>query len=1086
MHVQGRPSDLADIFISYSRTDKPLVAPIVAALEAKGWSIWWDMDLAPGEEFDDVTAAALESARSVIVVWTPTSVASRWVRGEARVGADRGVLMPVRFQDAKLPIDVRAIHTTDLDDWGGDPQSPSFQALHQSLVAMLGDPGGGRLPCVGRTAELDAVRDMVARAKRGDGGLLLFSGEAGVGKTRMILEAEKIAQDNNFTVLRGHCSNTDFAPPYEPALEQIEQMARTLGPDLMRRAMGDNATEIAKLMPELRQQYSDIPPYPTLPPEQERRYLLHGMSEFVARGARGRQPILLIYEDLQWADDSTCILLRYTVERLKGEPVLLMGTYRDSELAGGAPFSRVLQELVRGRLADDLRLKRLTPAELVELLVRQFGAEPPSSLVELIYSKTEGNPFFIEEVIRHLNEAGQLVTEAGKFRHDIDIPDTEMTRGVRLIIEDRISRAGPHCREVLTLAAVAGRSFAFDLLVKADPGRSEDDILDAIEEAERMHLIEDVSHDRVARYRFVHEQMRQTLSGALSLPRRQRLHLRIAEALESAGPAKAEQAASEIGHHLYQAGSAADGARTARYLTIAGERAVEALAFEDALKQFDLALSALHEQGEAETTSRLQGLRSEALRGSERIPESLLALNQAIALAPTQAAKDDFTLQRCRMLLDIWRGSEAIDDLEQLMIRARDGGDPQRELDVQRTLARGYYVMSLDHKGFAEKCRDAYERAIELARTLGDQRALALSLVATAQLVDYWTDYRDQANANLDEAGAIGEAIGDEEVRFDVQIKALGTRGGSLEDAEALLQRLLARRDPIRLNALYFGMMWTTLRVGKLERCVEICDAGVELAYRIGTLPVQYPSIRAFALMALGRYDQAWRSLDEEIADKDHRFGAALSDMGRLDYEVQLGAFEAALERAPHVIAESHALVRVWMLQWISSLLAGMTMVFAGDTGTLDRIDALIASTGLEPDRVGRATRALARGDVAGARALFAAESSPERMPGYLGNLARNVLMAELSSAEGDPASALGMITTAATLARASQAEGRLWHILALQARIEEGMGLEPQATEHWEAAQALRSKIAAAIPDPAHRSAFLTGRLASHLGLAR
>eukprot|EP01035_Chromulina_nebulosa_P000056 gene56-90_t len=104
MHVQGRPSDLADIFISYSRTDKPLVAPIVAALEAKGWSIWWDMDLAPGEEFDDVTAAALESARSVIVVWTPISVASRWVRGEARVGADRGVLMPVRFQDAKQPI----------------------------------------------------------------------------------------------------------------------------------------------------------------------------------------------------------------------------------------------------------------------------------------------------------------------------------------------------------------------------------------------------------------------------------------------------------------------------------------------------------------------------------------------------------------------------------------------------------------------------------------------------------------------------------------------------------------------------------------------------------------------------------------------------------------------------------------------------------------------------------------------------------------------------------------------------------------------------------------------------------------------
>ena len=1077
---------MADIFISYSRSDKPLVAPIVAALEAKGWSIWWDMDLAPGEEFDDVTAAALESARSVIVVWTPTSVASRWVRGEARVGADRGVLMPVRFQDAKLPIDVRAIHTTDLDDWGGDPESPPFRALHQSLVAMLGDPGGGRLPCVGRSAELEAVREMVTRAKRGDGALLLFSGEAGVGKTRMILEAEKIAQDNNFTVLRGHCSNTDFAPPYEPALEQIEQMSRTLGPELMRRAMGDNATEIAKLMPELRQQYGDIPPYPSLPPEQERRYLLHGMAEFVARGARGRQPILLIYEDLQWADDSTCILLRYIVERLKGEPVLLMGTYRDSELTAGAPFGRVLQELVRGRLAEDLRLKRLTPAELVELLVRQFGAEPPSTLAELVYSKTEGNPFFIEEVIRHLSDAGQLVTEAGKFRQDIDIPDTEMTRGVRLIIEDRISRAGAHCREVLALAAVVGRTFAFDLLVKADPARSEDDILDAVEEAERMHLIEDVSHDRVARYRFVHEQMRQTLSGALSLPRRQRLHLRIAEALESGGPAKAEQAANEIGHHLYQAGSAADGVRTARYLTLAGEHAVAALAFEDALKQFDLALNALHDQGDPGTTSRLQGLRSEALRGAERIPESLVALNQAVALAPTQAAKDDFTLQRCRMLLDIWRGSEAIDDLEQLMLRARDGGDPQRELEVQRTLARGCYVMSLDHKGFAEKSRDAYERAIALARSLGDWKALAESLIATAQLVDYWTDYRDQANANLDEAGVIGEQVGDEEVQFDVQIKALGIRGGSLEDAEALLQRLLARRDPIRLNALYFSMMWTTLRVGKLERCVEICDAGVELAYRIGTLPVQYPSIRAFALMALGRYDHAWTSLGEEISDKDHRFGAALSDMGRLNYEVQLGAYDAALERAPHVIAESHALVRVWMLTWISSLLAGMSVMFVGDTGRLDRIDALIASTGVEPDRVGRATRILARGDVVGARALFPKDTPPDRLLGYLTELARRNLQARLAAAEDYPQQALEGITAASDLARQSNAEGQLWHILARQAQIEDALGRDAEASAHWDEAQALRTKIAAAIPDPAHRSAFLTGRLASHLGLVR
>ena len=1077
---------MADIFISYSRSDKPRVAPIVAALEAQGWSIWWDMDLAPGEEFDDVTAAALETARSVIVVWTPTSVASRWVRGEARVGADRGVLVPVRFEDAKLPIDVRAIHTTDLDDWGGDPQSPPFQALHQSLVVMLGEPAGDKLPCVGRGTELERVRDLVARAKRGEGALVMFSGEAGVGKTRMILEAERIAQDSNFTVLRGHCSNTDFAPPYEPALEQIGQMARTLGPELMRRAMGDNATELAKLMPELRQQYADIPPYPTLPPEQERRYLLHGMAEFVARGARTGRPLLLIYEDLQWADESTCILLRYIVERLKGEPVLLMGTYRDSELTATGPFGRVLQDLVRGRLAEDLRLKRLTPDQLVDLLTRQFGAEPPATLVELIYSKTEGNPFFIEEVIRHLSEAGQLVTEAGKFRQDIDIPDTEMTRGVRLIIEDRISKAGAHCREVLTIAAVAGRTFPFDLLVKADTAHSEDEILDAIEEAERMHLVEDVSRDRVARYRFVHEQMRQTLASALSLPRRQRLHLRVADAIEANAAGRADQLASEIGHHLYQAGSTADGGRTAHYLGIAGERAIAALAFEDALRQFDLALNALGDQGEASERSRLHGLRAEALRGAEQITESLAALTKAVALAPSQVLKDDLTLQRCRMLLDIWRGSEAIEDLEQLLQRATAAGDPQRELDVQRVVARGYYVMSLDHKGFAEKSRDAYERTIALARAQGDRKALATALVATAQLVDYWPDYRPQANANLDEADAIGRAMGDEEIAIDVTTKGLGVRGFSQDDLERLLAQLILRRDPIRLNALYFTAMWSMLAAGRLERCVEICNDAIELAYRIGTLPVQYPTIKAFALMALGRYGQAWASLEEEIADDAHRFGAALRDMGKLQYEIQLGAYEAALARAPHVIAESHVLVRAWMLQWISNLLATLAPVFEGNDEELEKIRSLISSTGMIPNGAGRAALAMVTGDQEAARQDLTDQTSVGPNITLLNETNRYQVLARLEARVGHAEAARAAIEAAEAQARAAQAQGILWRILAEKALIEEALEGDMAAAGSLGQAQALRAKVADTIPDPTHRASFLTGPLASHLGLAR
>ena len=131
---------MADIFVSYSRQDKAQVAPLVASLEAEGWSVWWDPEITPGEEFDALISRELEGARSLVVVWSPNSVDSRWVRGEARDAADRGVLVPVRFGGAKLPIDFRAVHTTDLDDWGGDRQGTAFRSLCKALEAKLGAP----------------------------------------------------------------------------------------------------------------------------------------------------------------------------------------------------------------------------------------------------------------------------------------------------------------------------------------------------------------------------------------------------------------------------------------------------------------------------------------------------------------------------------------------------------------------------------------------------------------------------------------------------------------------------------------------------------------------------------------------------------------------------------------------------------------------------------------------------------------------------------------------------------------------------------------------------------------------------------
>src|SRR6476619_6177892 len=128
---------MADVFVSYARGDKARVAPLVAAIEAQGWSVWWDPEISPGQEFDDEIDAEIDQAKAVLVVWSPVSGASRWVRGEAREAAERGILVPVRFEQARLPMDVRAIHTTDMDGWDGDPASPQAQEFLRALATTI-------------------------------------------------------------------------------------------------------------------------------------------------------------------------------------------------------------------------------------------------------------------------------------------------------------------------------------------------------------------------------------------------------------------------------------------------------------------------------------------------------------------------------------------------------------------------------------------------------------------------------------------------------------------------------------------------------------------------------------------------------------------------------------------------------------------------------------------------------------------------------------------------------------------------------------------------------------------------------------
>jgi class 3 adenylate cyclase/tetratricopeptide (TPR) repeat protein len=943
-------------------------------------------------------------------------------------------------------------------------------------------PDQDRTPYVGRAAERERCQALAERAQGGRGGLVLISGEAGVGKTRLGQEVAEVAERRGMVVLFGHCIDMEAPPPYQPLVEQLEQAARALTPEALREILGENAPELAKLMPELRQRYGDIPEPPALPPEQERRYLLHGVAEFLERAAR-TQPLVLVYEDLHWADESTLLLLRDLAPRLAKVPVLAIGSYRHTELSPERPFAASLEALLRARHAEEVVLTTFGEQDVAAMLRGRAGQPPPPELVSLVYSETEGNPFFVEEVFRHLKEVDKLFDAEGRWRSGIQIADTEVPRGVRLVLGRRLERVSEECRQALTVAAVIGRVVPFELLLRSS-GLDEDALLDALDESETAHLVEDESRGREARHAFVHEQIRQTLLSALSLPRRQRLHLRVADALEALHGGESEAHAADLAHHLYGAGAAAPADRTLAALHRAGERALASLAFEDVLRHVEWGQEVADEDDVA-ARAQLAALRARALRGLGRVEDALAALGDALERAPEGPARDAIVQQRARLLLDLFRGGDAREDLTPLLESARERGERERELEILLDLGRAHYILSLDAPGHAGDSRDAYAEAYALAKELGDRAAMARALIPTAWFIDYWADYHDTARANTEEAAGLAEELGDEDLKSEAALSRLRllSPGESIEEAERLRDHFETRRDPVRLKEHLFWLMWQYWARGDFERSVEACDRGIELAEQLGSAPVQYGSIKAIALVDLGRFDEVGAALAQEVADEAHPFGQAMQQLARSVYLDRLDAWDAAAATARDALGRAGALSRTWMQNWLVGILASLSARM-GERGAALREDLeRVMAQGFAPSTMARAQQAIADGEP---------ESAVEPLEtARMGLLATGMRRhwidagethAEVLLACGRAEEAAAIAAEALAAAEQADGEAMAWRIQARLAQAQGQIGATGKAEASRAAARARHAKLAERIADAELRRAFESQPLARTL----
>ncbi|MDP8961649.1 MAG: AAA family ATPase, partial [Actinomycetota bacterium] len=455
-------------------------------------------------------------------------------------------------------------------------------------------PTGTTSSLIGRNRELTLLRVMLAAALDGGGSLVLLGGDAGIGKTRLAQELARVAQARRATVAWESAAD-DAAPPYWPWLQVLRACARASGSEPSAPDPGE--VDLDDLLPGPAELDALAPAEPTprpVSPGESRQLRFRLFDSFFTRlhEAAGARPLVIVLDDLQWADTSSLLLLEFVANRLHGHRLLILGLYRDSKLVSGSPLSHGLARL--SRLGTVIRLSGLTADESMRL-AGDIAASPVSERVaRLVYERSAGNPFFIRQVVRLLESQGRLksLTQRGASSLSM-LPQT-----VAEVIHERSAPLSHDGVRVLAEASVIGHEFGVDILAEVT-GTPEAGLVDLLGEGVRTELVQSPGEART-RYRFAHSLIRDTFYADLPASRRAALHRRVGDAIEARSD-KPESHSSALAHHFDLASTADTRDKALDYARSAGRRALQRLAYEEAAEHFTLALDLLDQLGGEES-----------------------------------------------------------------------------------------------------------------------------------------------------------------------------------------------------------------------------------------------------------------------------------------------------------------------------------------------------------------------------------------------------------------------------------------------------------------------------------------------------
>jgi len=576
---------------------------------------------------------------------------------------------------------------------------------------------------VGRVDERAALEEAIVPARDGARQVVLLSGEPGIGKTRLSSFAAHRAHAEGFAVCWGACSE-ELAVPYEPWIEVCSQIVEHAPQEPLERHCKRHGGELSRLVRTLGERVEDLPSPQSSDPETE-RYLLFSAVAGLLQEVAQSVPVCMVLDDLHWADGQSVALLKHVVRTVEHGALQVIATYRDSDLGKDHPLGAVLADLRSVEGVQRISLHGLGADEVAQIMTAVAGHDLEADGIELagqIATETDGNPFFVGEVLRGLSESGALVFDEDSGRWSIDSSaGIALPESVREVIERRVERLGDEALEVLTQAAVIGRVFDLELL-ESMLEIEESRLLDHLEAAVAASLLAE-SDERVGRFRFAHALVNQTLYEGLGGTRRARMHGRVAQALEKLYGEDPGEHLTELALHWRMAAVSVDKAKAADYALRAGRRTLESLAPAEAVKLFTDAVELIGDLDSAERCEALIGLGEAQLQSGEAAYRHTLL--DAARIASTMA---DAELAARAALANNRGGLPSTFgevDRERLAAidRAIELDDPPNRARRARLLA--LKALELNWEPDFDMRRALAEEAISLARATDDPRTLA-------------------------------------------------------------------------------------------------------------------------------------------------------------------------------------------------------------------------------------------------------------------------------------------------------------------------------------------------------------------------